>query len=144
MSSLAEIFHNDKIWLQDVTKAYIQEHELHRKLFVKLAERLELPQDTYLKVLETLYGLSESVDSWSHKYKDVLKNQLKIQTADSDFSFHCKKDNDGHLKWTIAVYVDDTLAAGDPNFKHNTETISKTFESITIIPAICIYCNYSQ
>lgn len=39
-----------------------------------------------------------------------------METTDGDLSFHYKKDNNGNLKGTMVVYVDDTLASGDSYF----------------------------
>lgn len=101
MASIASLFPEHKIWLQDVTEAYIQWYDIQQDVYVKPAKKFELPLNTYLKPLKPLYRLSESGDSWFHKYKEFLKEELKLETADCDLSFHYKKDNKVSLKRTI-------------------------------------------
>lgn len=67
------MFASHKMWLQDVTEAYIQGHILLRDIYVNPDKKLTLKEDIYLKIIKALYGLSESGDSWFEKYMYFLK-----------------------------------------------------------------------
>ena len=119
-----------KIWLQDVTQAYIQGYDLQREVYIKPTEHFQLKPNTYLKLLKPLYGLSESGDSCFQKYTTFLKEQLQLEPTDGDQSFLYKTEPENDdLQGTMAVYVDDTLASGNPAFLQLTDKISETFES---------------
>lgn len=46
------MFLDHKTWLQDITQAYIQGHDLQLDVYLKIANRLNLPQDKYWKLLK--------------------------------------------------------------------------------------------
>lgn len=74
-----------------------------------------LPPDHHLKHLKPLYGLSESGDSWFHKYNTFLLKNLLLQQTDVYMSFYyINKDS---LHGLLAVYVDDIIGAGPETFK---------------------------
>lgn len=77
-----------------------------------------------------MHGLSESGDALFQKYQHFLKTILKLIVTGSDMSFYyMKKEEEETPQGAIAVYVDDTLATGNSEFKKITEKIPKTFES---------------
>lgn len=55
MSSIAAMFSDHKIWLQNVTHPYIEEHDPQRDVYVEPAEQFNLLRDTYLELLNPLY-----------------------------------------------------------------------------------------
>lgn len=57
MTYIEAMFSVHSIWLQDYTQAYIQEHDLQLEEYVKPAEKFNLPQDPYLKLLKPLHNL---------------------------------------------------------------------------------------
>ena len=61
------------------------------------------------------------------KYNEFLLNKLEVKQADTDMSF--QYHNDPELNGLLGVYVDDTLAAGNDDFKNRTDAISENFES---------------
>lgn len=67
---------NFKIWLQDVTKAYIRGHDLTRAVYVKATKDFELPEDQLLNLLKPLYRLKESVEAWFQKYRTHISLKL--------------------------------------------------------------------
>lgn len=125
MCSTASMFIEHNIWLQDVTQPYIRGHDLQRDVHIKPAAQLNLAQNTYLKLLKPLWGLSESRDSWFRKYKELLEKQLKLQATNGALSFHNKIDNNGKLKGAMDVYVDDKLASGHADFEKLTENATE-------------------
>lgn len=59
MFSIAAMFPDYKIWLQDVTQSYIKGHYLQHDVYVKPVEHFNLSKDTYLKLLKLLYQLQK-------------------------------------------------------------------------------------
>lgn len=90
-SSITAIFPSHKIWFQDITQAYIKGQDLQREFYLEPDDQFKLPRNTYLKLLNPLYGLSKSGDSCFHKCKDFLKNELHQQTENGDLSFIIKR-----------------------------------------------------
>lgn len=66
------MFSDHKIWLQNVTHPYIEEHDPQRDVYVEPAEQFNLLRDTYLELLNPLYWILEYGNSWSHKYTSFL------------------------------------------------------------------------
>lgn len=58
------MFPSQKMWIQDVTEAYIQGDHIQWDAYVKPAEELNLKEVMYCKHLTPYYGLFESGDSW--------------------------------------------------------------------------------
>lgn len=71
-----------KIWSQDVTKAYIQEHELTRAVYVKRTKDFQIPPDQHLIFLKPLYVITESGDYWLRTNKKYLTQTLNIEPTD--------------------------------------------------------------
>lgn len=73
ISSMAAMFQSLKIYLQNLTQAYVQGHYLQANVYVKLSKELYIKEGMYLKLFKLLYEISESGDSSLHKYKDFPK-----------------------------------------------------------------------
>lgn len=56
---MAAMFPDHNIWLQDVTQSYVKWRYLQRDAYFKPADQFNIPQDTCLKLLKTLCGISE-------------------------------------------------------------------------------------
>ena len=120
---------NFEVWSQDVTQAYIQGENLSRTVYVRPTPDFELPENSLLKLLKPLYGLSESGDAWFQRYNGYLTKNLKLEQTDGDMSCYYKREEEEELQGLLGVYVDDTLAAGSEKFKKLTDNIEKHFES---------------
>lgn len=89
----------------------------------------DLPPNHFLKLLNPLYEITESVDAWFHTYNKYLTQTLKIQPPDGDMSF-CY-NNKRKLEGLLAVYVHDTPAVGLKTFRKLTNITPDQFESNT-------------
>lgn len=75
--TIATIF-NLEVRPQDVTKAFIQGHQMQRDVYVKNTAQFKLERGMLLKILKPLYGLSKSGDHWFHKYRTFLLTKLGL------------------------------------------------------------------
>lgn len=62
---------------QYVPQDHIQGDNISQKLYVNPTSELQLPKDHYLNLLNPLSVLSESGDSWLHKYNNSLLNVVQ-------------------------------------------------------------------
>lgn len=78
---------NFNIWSEDVTQAYIQGQDLKRAVYVKPASYFNILINQFLKLLKTLYGLTEYGDKWFQTYNKYLTKTLKTKPTYGDMSF---------------------------------------------------------
>lgn len=139
------------IWSGDIKQAYLQAgSDLRRKIFVR-PEMVYLAPDELLQLVGSLYGLTESDDSWCETATCFHLGRLRMKQSTGDFSlfFRCISDRLVELSGT---YVDDVLQAGTPemnNFqvkkwrknltsRHLSDPPSGTQASTAILP-ISVY-----
>lgn len=115
-----------EVWNKDLTQEYTRKDNLSRDVYMKFTLEFQLPPEHYLKVLNPLYGLSESGDLLFNKYYFILKKVLLKQTDGGIAFYYIYKE---HLQGMLAVYVDDTITSGNKPFKTLADQIPQTFES---------------
>ena len=119
----ATIGNGRRIYLRDVTQAYVQSAtSLNREFFVRpppeLAKRL--PNGSILKVVKPLYGIPEAGNHWFKTYHKFHKEKLKMTCSTYDACLlHCNNKNDGF--GIIAMQTDDTLMLADDRFAKREE-----------------------
>lgn len=125
---LAAMFNFD-IWSQDVSQAYLQSAEnLTREIFVNPPDELRLGKDKLLKLLKPLYGLTDSGDYWFSTFTSHVANDLTMRPCISDAALFFKEIH-AHLSGLIGTYVDDTIGAGNSQFREKSKVTEQRFES---------------
>lgn len=113
--AIAAIF-GFRLWTKDISQAYLQiASKLTREVFVKPNSGFELRSDQLLRLLNPLYGLSDSGDYWHVTMKKHLTNDLKMHLLTEDLANFVKCVH-GTLSSMIGTYVDDIIGAGDDGF----------------------------
>jgi Reverse transcriptase (RNA-dependent DNA polymerase) len=123
--ALASIFGFD-LWSSDVNQAYLQSAaKLQRDIFVR-PEELNLGPNELLKLVLSLYGLTEGGDYWGETLTNHHTDDLKMKQTKGDFSLFFKHVA-SRLVDLLGSFVDDLLRAGTLNFKKhsNAETQSR-------------------
>lgn len=127
LTSIAAI-HVFRLCVQDVTQAYLQfAKKLLHNVYLRSPEELNLTYDELLELLRPLYGWSDSGDFWHHTCKGHLQSYISMPQATEDLPhwFRCVENG---LSGMIAVYVDDQLAAGSPQFAEDTKLTERSFQ----------------
>ena len=125
-----------KIWIRDVTQAYIQsDSNVDRDIFIRAPKELELPPGKILKALRPLYSLPEAALHWWKTYHGHHKDKLEmIDTAYDPCLLHTpgalayvkRRSNDANkdieqAKGVVCLQTDDTLNIGNQSFEGREE-----------------------
>lgn len=81
-----------------------------------------------LNLLKPLFILSESGDSWFHKYRECIVKKLKLLSTVGDMSFYYKHEDKSRQR-TMVVYVDDTVPCVNKKVQEHTDAIPQRFMS---------------
>lgn len=74
-----------RIWSQDVSQAYLERADkLFRNVYVLSPEEFQLRSDQLLKLLNLLYGLSDSADYWHKTFVRHITRDLSMKLSTSD------------------------------------------------------------
>lgn len=108
-------------------QAYLQSAEnLERDIFVKPCREFHLDADTLLKLLNPMYGLSESGDYWGGTFRKHLLNNIGMESCVSEPALLFKHLGQ-ELSGMCGTYVDDTLQAGNDGYSHLCLETEKCF-----------------
>ena len=105
------------LFLRDISQAYVQSTTLlNRDFYVnpprELAERLNLTDDSVLKVVKPLYGVPEAGNHWFKTYHSHHTNELAMEQSTYDPCLLYSNQPFG----VVGLQTDDTLFVGDDDF----------------------------
>lgn len=93
----------------DVKKSFVMSRSrLRRDVYLK-------PKGKLLKVISPLYGMPDSPMHWFKTYGNYHRNALHMKPDAIDPRL-CYRNEDGTLRGTLALQVNDTLFGGDESF----------------------------
>ena len=105
-----------KIWSHEFSQAYLQsEFSLKREVYICPPPELRLAKDRVQKLINPLYGLSESGDYWGSTSCRHHILDLGMRQTSGGLSLYCRRKG-GKLIGLSGVRVDDTLRCGDQKF----------------------------
>lgn len=119
---LAATIPNTKLFLRDVTQAYVQStSSLNRDFFIRpppeLATMLGAPLDCIMKVIKPLYGVPEAGNHWFATYHRHHTEALGMTESTYDSCFLFKHQPLG----LVGLQTDDTLILADDAFATDEE-----------------------
>jgi hypothetical protein len=105
------------LYLRDISQAYVQSTTmLNRDFYVnppwELAKRLNLTDDSVLKVVKPLYGVPEAGNHWFKTYHSHHLNELAMEQSTYDPCLLYSNRPFG----VVGLQTDDTLFVGDDDF----------------------------
>jgi hypothetical protein len=105
------------LYLRDISQAYVQSTTmLNRDFYVnppwELAKRLNLADDSVLKVVKPLYGVPEAGNHWFKTYHSHHINELAMEQSTYDPCLLYSNRPFG----VVGLQTDDTLFVGDDDF----------------------------
>jgi hypothetical protein len=119
---LAACIDETKLYLRDVTQAYVQSTTtLNREFYVRPPAEMasQLPAGSLLRVVKPLYGIPEAGNHWFKTYHDHHIKKLNMTTSTYDpCLLHTNQDQGFGL---VGMQTDDTLILADNNFATQEE-----------------------
>jgi hypothetical protein len=105
------------LYLRDISQAYVQSTTmLNRDFYInpprELAKRLNLTDDSVLKVVKPLYGVPEAGNHWFKTYHSHHLNELAMEQSTYDPCLLYSNRPFG----VVGLQTDDTLFVGDDDF----------------------------
>jgi hypothetical protein len=105
------------LYLRDISQAYVQSTTmLNRDFYInpprELAKRLNLTDDSVLKVVKPLYGVPEAGNHWFKTYHSHHLNELAMEQSTYD---PCLLHSNRPFG-VVGLQTDDTLFVGDDDF----------------------------
>lgn len=120
--------HEYRIWTQDFSKSYLQGNELlSRKVYINPPAELELGPRILLRLLKSLYGLSDSGDYWYKIFSKHLREDLERNPTTGDISYFSRRENWG-VMGLVASNVDDTISTGTEAFEEESIITRNKFQ----------------
>jgi hypothetical protein len=106
-----------KFYLRDITQAYVQFRSiLNRDFYVqsssKLIKLMRISSECVLKVIKSLYEVSETDNHWFKTYHEHHTDKLKMIQFTYDFCLLYKSESRG----IVNMQIDDTLILIDQSF----------------------------
>ncbi len=116
-----------KLWTRDVTQAFVQsKSELRRPVYMRPPKEMQVPSGQVVKVVKPLYGVPESPMHWYTTYVEHNKTKLGMKQIPIDPCLMFSRTA-GKLSGILALQVDDTLVAGNEEFREKEEEYSSEF-----------------
>ena len=117
LSIAAMTAENTRLYLRDISQAYVQSTTmLNRDFYVnppwELAKRLNLTDDSVLKVVKPLYGVPEAGNHWFKTYHSHHLDELAMEQSTYDPCLLYSNRPFG----VVGLQTDDTLFVGDDDF----------------------------
>ena len=114
--------HNWSLTIADIEGAFLQGDSLKREdgdVYVELPPGgiPGLPEDTLLKLLKPVYGLSDAPRAWFTKLKNTLLQLGLKQSLLDPCLYHYWRN--GRMEGSLAVHVDDLITTGSAIFESN-------------------------
>lgn len=98
------------VWTMDVKQAYLQSAvALQRDVFIR-PDQIELKPGELLKLVQPVYGLSDSGDYWCETFAKFHTNNLRMQQSTGDFALFFRRIAN-QLVALSGTYVDDVIQA---------------------------------
>ncbi len=110
---------NHHLYLRNITQIYTRsKSSLNRMFFIRSFLDLNLSDDAILKVIKSLYDVSETKAYWFNTYHDHHKKNLNITKLTYDFCllFINQNDSSDIVFKLIEMQTDDTLMLRNDRF----------------------------
>ena len=99
-----------------------------REIYIRPTKEFRLNENQLLRLLKTLYGLTDAGDYWDVTMTNHLKKDLNMSQASLDISIFFKMIR-GKLTGMSGMYVDDGIHAGNDEFLKLCDRSQKRFKS---------------
>lgn len=124
---------NFRLYLHDITQAYLQSQEgFTRDLYLRPRAEdrhlFDLAEDEVLLLVLPLYGICDAGDYWHVTLTSHIEEDLGMVPLVSEPALYAKRDTNGKLLGLLGAYVDDCLMGGNRQFQQITELTLRRFE----------------
>ncbi len=124
---------NHHLYLRNITQTYIQSKSfLNRMFFIRSLFDLDFADDAILRVIKSLYNVSEAKTHWFNTYYDHHKKNLNITKSTYDLCLLFINQNESSSNFInqsifglIEMQTDDTLMLRDNQFAELEENEPK-------------------